>query len=426
MSESAQYPQFRWYVLFTLCMLTVATSVIMIFPAPLIGVIAKNLGKDLGVTTGVLMGGFNLALGLACIIGGFLCDRFGLVKVAIVGSVLMIVPTLMLPYYGNSLPALVVLRLIQACGAGPILAMVACVAAIWFPPLQRGIVTGIQGMSVTLGIAVGFVSAPALNQAIGNWQVASAWLSVICFVGLALALVIPFGPKPPAMALTEINSAGASENGDFKLAMRQPVSWIGVLVIFCLCWVLSAFNDLTPAYFAIDAPVGVGYGPLMAGKLMTVVQVAFMFGAVASGFIMEKLFRGRTRPVILIGFALFAVFAVSIMLPAVFGTMPVLVTCLFLAGFFEAWVVPNVFAFIALHYPAHIAGKLSGMWFGIGLFGGTIGVILGATALHSTGNYHVSILIVGTMAIIGFILATFLKPPKVFSMTEGEVVKRRN
>jgi len=426
MSESAQYPQFRWYVLFTLCVLTIATSVIMIFPAPLIGIIKKNLGTDLGVTTGALMGGFNLALGVACIIGGFLCDRFGLVKVAIFGSMLMIVPTLLMPYYGNNLTAIVMLRLIQACGAGPILAMVSCVAAIWFPPLQRCIVTGIQGMSVTLGIAVGFVATPALNQAIGNWQVATAWLSVICFVGLAFTLVIPFGPKPPAMAPAEHNGTGDSENGDFKLAMRQPVSWIGVLIVFSLCWVLSAFNDLTPAYFAIDPPVGVGYGPMTAGKLMTVVQVAFMFGAVATGFVMEKLFKGATRPVILIGFALFAMFAVSIMLPVVYGNMPILVACLFIAGFFEAWVVPNVFAFIALHYPAHIAGKLSGMWFGIGLFGGTVGVILGATALHHTGNYHVSILIVGTVAIIGFILSTFLKPPKVFSMTDGEVVKRRN
>ena len=128
----------------------------------------------------------------------------------------------------------------------------------------------------------------------------------------------------------------------------------------------------------------------------------------------------------MIGYILFAIFAVSIMWPVVYGNMGVLVPCLFIAGFFEAWVVPNVFAFISLHYPAHIAGKLSGTWFGIGLFGGTVGVILGAAALHGTGNYHASILIVGLVAVIGFVLTIFLKPPKVFAATLEAGVGRQN
>ncbi|MBP1732990.1 MAG: hypothetical protein H6Q55_3419, partial [Deltaproteobacteria bacterium] len=62
MNQELSYPRYRWFVLLTLCVVTVATSVIMISPAPLIGIIAKQLKLDLGVTTGALMGGFNLAL----------------------------------------------------------------------------------------------------------------------------------------------------------------------------------------------------------------------------------------------------------------------------------------------------------------------------------------------------------------------------
>jgi len=419
MNESIQYVKFRWFVLLTLCVLTVATSVIMISPAPLIGIISKNLGLDLGTTTGTLMGIFNLALAVSCIIGGFLCDRFGLVKVFFWGSVLMIVPTLALPYCGNSVAGAVAMRVVQAFGVGPILASVSAVAALWFPPQQRGIVTGFQGMSVTLGIAIGFVAAPAAYAAVGSWQVAIAWLTISCFVALALTIVFAFGPKPPVQSKIEVCDPAVPDNGDFRLAMRQPESWVGVIVIFCLCWVMSAFNDLTPAYFAIDPPVGVGYGPMMAGKLMMAVQVAFMIGAVVIGFVFVKIFKGNARPGIIIGYFLFAIFAVSIMWQAVYSNLSVLVPCLMVAGFFEAWVVPIVFAFIALHYPAHIAGKLVGMWFGIGLFGGTVGVIVGATALHSTGNYHASIIIVGVVALIGLILTLFLKPPKVFCVSDA-------
>ena len=138
MSEDISYPRYRWFVLLTLCVVTVATSVIMISPAPLIGIIAKHLKLDLGVTTGALMGGFNLALAVSCIVGGFLCDRFGLVKVYIWGSLLMILPTLALPYWGDTFGGVMLIRVLQAFGVGPILASVAAVAALWFPPSNEG------------------------------------------------------------------------------------------------------------------------------------------------------------------------------------------------------------------------------------------------------------------------------------------------
>ena len=78
----------------------------------------------------------------------------------------------------------------------------------------------------------------------------------------------------------------------------------------------------------------------------------------------------------------------------------------------------NVIAFASKHYPAHIAGKLVGMWMGIGLFGGLAGILAGATALHNTGNYHVSIIIVCIIAIIGLIFAQFLKPPRAFCLAD--------
>ena len=419
MKESAEYPRYRWFVLATLFVLTVAHAIIMISPAPLIGVISKSMKLGLGPSTGMFMGIFNLALALSCIGGGFLCDRFGLVKTYFWSCLLLIVPTLALPYCGESLTGAITVRILQALGSGPINASVSAVAALWFPPSQRGIVTGLQGTGVTMGIAVGFVASPAALAASGNWQTAMAWQAASAFLALAMIIIFAFGPKPPRQQHTVVCAARGSENGDFKLAMRQPASWFGVFVIFVVCWVLSAFNDLTPAYFAIEPPVGIGYGAMTAGKLMMAVQIAFMVGSAVVGLAFEKIFREKAPPVIMIGLFFFALFAVSIMLPAVYGSMPVLIACLVIAGFFESWVVPTVFAFIALSYPAHIVGKLTGMWFGIGLFGGTIGVIVGATALHHTGNYHTSIIIVGAVALIGVVLGVFLKPPPVFCETDA-------
>jgi MFS family permease len=414
LKETTEYPRYRWFVLATLFVLTVAHAIIMISPAPLIGVISKSMKLGLGPTTGMFMGIFNLALALSCIGGGFFCDRFGLVRTYFWSCLLLILPTLALPYCGESLAGAIAVRILQAIGSGPINASVSAVAALWFPPSQRGIVTGLQGTGVTLGIAIGFVSTPAALSATGSWQTALAWQAVCAFLALAMTIIFTLGPKPPVRQPTVVCGPEGPESGSFRVAMRQPASWFGVFIVFTVCWVLSAFNDLTPAYFAIEPPVGMGHGAMTAGKLMMAVQIAFMVGSVVVGFVFEKIFKEKASLVIMIGLLFFAFFAVSIMLPAVYGNMPVLIACLMIAGFFESWVVPTVFAFIALNYPAHIVGKLTGMWFGIGLFGGTIGVIVGATALHHTGNYHASIIIVGTVALIGVVLGMFLKPAQVF------------
>ncbi len=420
MIQSASYPRFRWYVLLTLCIANMASAIIMIAPAPIIKFVAQDLGLDVGQATMAMLGVFSIASAFSCIIGGFLCDRFGFVKPYIASFLFLALPTLALPYVGHNLGAVMAVRIIQALGIGAIPASVSPIAAIWFPPQERGIVTGFQGMSYTLGLALGFVAAPAAFAAAGTWQGAMPWLTLICFVGLVLTIVIPFGPQPGTHAHIEARTALAADSGDFKLAVVQPVTWILLSVMVCQAWVMAAFNDLTPNYLAADSPIGVGYGAMMGGKLMMAVQIAYMVGSITTGFVMEKIFRGTTRPVIMIGYAVFAIFAVSIILPLVYGRLPVLLVCLMVAGFFQAWVIPNALAFISLHYPPHITGKLVGTAFGINLFAASAGIMLGAYALHHTGNYHISIIIVGTVAALGFVLAFFMKPPKVFVMTGEE------
>ncbi len=408
------YPAYRWYVFAVLCVTTMATSATMISPAPLMGIIAKNLHIELGAATATMMATFQIALAAFCVGGGFICDRYGLLSTFLIGSIFCTVPTLLFPFAGNSVPGVVTLRVLQACGAGTIMAAVSGVAALWFPPRQRGFVAGAQSSMITLGVAIGFVATPAAYAASGSWLSAMAWLSVGGFLSLLFVAIFALGPKPPSVTGVEVCSPTASGNDDFKLAMKQPVSWVGLFVIFAACWIFQGFNDLTPGYFALAKPVGVGYGPLTAGKLMSVVQIAFMLGSAATGIALEKLFRGNARPTISVGYVLFAISAFAILSPTVFGNMGVLIPCLGSAGFFLGWVTPNVLTFVTKYYPPHIAGKLVGLWMGLGLFGGTFGILGGATALRKTGNYHASIVIVSVLAVTGLILTQFLKRPKVF------------
>jgi len=419
MSTIVVYPRFRWFVLLALCIITAAQSMVLISPAPLMGEIAKMLGMSLGETTGVTMGAFTLCVAISAIVGRFIIDRIGVVRVFLGSLALLTIGSLLVPVIGTNVGGITLIRVIQGCGAGPIMAAVSTVAAQWFPAQERSIVTGVQGMSFGLGIAIGFVVAPATFQTTGSWQAAMAWMSIMSIIGFILALVMAFGPKAP----TQDDLIGPCEttNGkgsDFKLALRQTATWAGVFCIFLFSWMNQAFNDLTPAYIAIESPIGIGLGPMQAGKMMMIYQIAFMIGAILSGIITEKVFGGRVKPVILISFLLTAIFTFAVKFQVIYSNQSYLLGCLILAGLFMGWVNPQVMAFISKNYPAHITGKVGGMTLGIGIFGGTAGVIAGSTALHITGLYQMSISIVSVVAILGFIVALNLNPPKAFCIID--------
>ncbi|MBP2654868.1 MAG: transporter transrane protein [Firmicutes bacterium] len=413
MSAASYYPKFRWFVLLALWFITVTEGIILISFAPLIGVIASQLGLSLGEATGAFMGAFTLFVTVGAVAGGAFVDRVGAVPVFIASCVLMFLGDILIPTFSDSFPALVALRIIEGVGAGAIMGVGSAVAAVWFPEAERGLVLGIQGLSVSLGIAIGFGTVPAVFEATGSWTTAMAWLAVAPVIGLLLSMVVAFGPKPPAED-SSVAACDLSSSSDFKLALKQPVTYIGILCIFFLSWIMQAFNDLTPAYLAINPPIGIGYGPVAAGKYMMVVQIAFMIGSVVGSLAMQKIFKGVVKPVVMIGFIMAGIFCLSIKFPFVHGNPVVLVPFLFIAGFFQGWVNPNVQAFCAMHYPAHIVGKLGGMWMGLGILGGTAGVVAGSVALHTTGAYQVSIIIVALIAVVGVGCTVFLNPPKVF------------
>ncbi len=414
MNTTVVYPRFRWIVLLTLVIVTAAQSSVLISPAPLIGEISKTLGISLGEATGLTMGTFIFFVAISAIIGGAIIDKVGVIRVFLGSLCLLIIGSFLVPVIGTNAGGMVALRIIEGCGAGPIMAAVSTVAAQWFPAQERPIVTGVQGMSFGLGIAMGFVAAPAIFQTTGSWELAMAGMSVMSIVGLVLTLVVAFGPKAPvvkSIGICDISSGNVSE---FKLALRQISTWSGVLCIFLFSWLNQAFNDLTPGYIAIEAPVGLGLGPMEAGKMMMIFQIAFMLGALLSGVVTEKLFGGRAKPVVLISFLVTAAFTFSVKIPAVYSNQSTLLICLVVAGFFMAWVNPQIMAFVSKNYPEQITGKVGGLIMGIGIFGGTAGVAAGSSALHSTGLYLVSITIVSVVAIVGGIATLGLNPPQAF------------
>ena len=394
------YPKYRWYVLVSLIAANVIQGMLLISPTPLVGEIAKSMNMDLGGATASVMLPFTLMVAIGGILSGFVMDRIGLGKTFIASTVIIVITSFLMPVFGDTSSGLVILRAIQGLACSPINASGPRVAAEWFPKNQRAMIQGFMSAAFTFGITIGFTVSPAIAATVG-WNAALSRIGILFIVSVVMFVIIAFGPKSPAV-LKE-SSVLDNDDTDFKKVFALPTFWMTLFTFFFLSWVSQGYNDLTPGHIAVPAPVGIGLGAQISGRLMSTYTFAFVVGSLVSGFFLQKIFHGNSKKGIIVTYILTAIFCGSVMLPTVASNISILTVCLMLAGFFMGMPGPFTFGFIASQYPSHITGRVGGIIAGMGIFGGTIAVAVGSYALHATGAYTVSIMIVVCVCILGAI-----------------------
>lgn len=413
------YPKYRWFVLVAMSVTVLAQGIVMISPAPLVGVIAKMMGMSVGEATGGMMGLFTIIVALISITSGPLIDKLGMARVRILSVVLMLVGTVLMPVIGTSFGGLIGCRIIQAVGAGLTMGSLTLVASDWFPIKERALAVGLQGAGQAIGIIVGFAVIPGAFTKTGNlqWCLAQS-TTILLMIAAILGLVVLFGPKPPAQVAV-ISGEVSVSTGQFKAALSMPVTWVAIIGGALMAWVYMAFIDLTPGYLAIDPPVGIGFGPVKAGQLMIGAQISFILGSTLCGVIIEKLFRGNEKPLLIISSIGSAIFIYAIKIPVIYANPSILLIDIILAGFFLGIPIPAALGFLAKYYPPRISGKIGGLGMGIIIMFGSSGVNLNAYFLHATGLYLMPIILVSVLSVASLIISLFLKPPKVFEISDN-------
>jgi MFS family permease len=408
------YSKYRWYVLATLIVATLAQGMSLIAPTPLVGDIAASLGVELGAATAASLLTFSLLVAIAGVVSGMIIDRWGLAKTFTVFCALTTVASFLLPVFGKSIAGLIIIRGIQGIGGGPVIASGPRLAAEWFPPSQRSMVQGVVGASLSLGIIFGLAAGPPI-AANGGWITALTVLGGTMIVALVMSIIFIYAPKSPGAVCDP--ATGPQAVADFKKVFKLFPFWMTLVSCFGLCWVMQGYNDLTPGHIAVPPPAGLGMGPVAAGQLMSILMGAFIIGSLASPLVAEKIFRGNYRWAISATFILTGIFCASVMLPGVTSNRLVMAVCLFFAGFFMGMPNPMNMSFIANNYPEHITGSVGGFTMGIGIFGGTAGIAAGSAALQITDMYDVSIIIVATVAIVGAVAGSLMRSPKIYTDT---------
>jgi MFS family permease len=410
MDERSVYSPYRWAMLLATSFAVMSIFIDMIAIAPILGDVAKDLGVGMGAATNLMMG---FALATACVLmwGGVVCDKYGITAALVLGLLCASVPATFMPWIGHSFWAVMVARLIQGASVGFIFAVIGPVMALWFPPNEQGLAGGIMIACLSVGSALGGLVSPMILSSGVSWQGTVSIISLIGWVAIILALVVTRRPPNPEVVkgLMQVMQSSAGKLSVGK-AFGLGMTWIGAFVLFFNCWNMYCFLNLVPPYIAAAAPMGIGLGPVMAGKLALAGTIVGIVATILGGTFFDKIAKGKQKPAVIIGFAFTALFAFPITLPTVYSNIALLVLCLVLVGWGFNFMSASLSGFIAMNYPPSIVGRMVGWWFGFGMFGGALGLYLGGLTIGATGSFRTAIGLISVSAVLGLILDFFLKP----------------
>lgn len=412
MEQTMEYPRVRWLILVAAVFGYMSMQVANLSIAPMLPQIAKDLSVDMGAATN-LMTAFLFSASIALLFAGIVSDRFGVMAAVTLGLACAAIPAALMPWIGTSYTAVFWARIFEGFSVGFLLSAMGAIIAQWFPPREKGLAGGLMGAFVSVGSAIGILAGPAVFVATGSWRLTSAWLSIIAWIGLVFSIILLATAKlqPPAQAMAG-DGPPPSDSRPFRTALFSMTTLAGIIVSFFANWCLQCLYGLTPAYLSAEKPIGAGFGPMMSGQLMLAVMIAGIIGPVIGGLLTDRAFKGNVKPVMATGFAMCFVFIYLIQAAYVQASIPFLLTALILAGVAVQFVFPGISVYIAKTYQLQVVGKMTGLWFGIGAFGGVLGLLIGSVTVNKLGAYNMAIVLIALAGLAGFIFALLLPRPK--------------
>ncbi|MDR1245748.1 MAG: MFS transporter [Clostridiales Family XIII bacterium] len=415
MEQTLNYPKSRWIVMVAnlICYIAVGTYIIML--APIIGLLSEEFGVTPGQMSFYGMGLYTIINALAIIGSGMLFDRFGVKPVLMTSVAILVVIALLMPVFSQTLTGIIIFRVILAVVAGPVAGCLSPLGTAWFPEKERGLYSGVISAGLPIGITMSLaILGFRLGATHGDWRASLETLTiipVITFIFVVIFLIVTRNVAPPNVAKEE----GTDEKSKlvFSGIVKAPAFWLTILgfCIFTLC--LNSFTDLSPGYIAIDPPTGLGLGASTASFTSMLTSIGNITGALFAGVLIDKLFKGKVRTMLIICFLIQAICVFLTKFSFVTNVLPLFMVVLFLTGFTVMGSSVAFTAFVMMRFPLAVNGRVFTVSMGAGLLMGAVGVSVSSGMLHATGTYQMSLLFIAIVAAIGLVPAALLEKVKV-------------
>jgi predicted MFS family arabinose efflux permease len=308
---------------------------------------------------------------------GAIADKYGAVKVVIVGAILLALGNVLTPFATSDIGLIATMGVLSAAGAGAgSFSILIGIAAQRLPPEKRSFAAGVINAGGSIGQSV---FAPLVQLIIGAAGWASAMFATAFAALLTIPLVLPL--RRPAASSSTANLAPVPHltlGEQLRVAMRDP-SYLCLHAGFFTCGFHIAFlvthlpNDLR----LCGLPANVAPASLMLIGLFNVA------GSLAAGWLGQ---RYRMK------YLLALIYASRALIVAIYVVMPktALNVYMFAGALGFTWLatVPPTSGLVGKLFGTRYLATLFGLTLLSHQIGGFLGAWLGGVALAQTGNYQ--------------------------------------
>ena len=373
--------------------------------SPMIPLIKDDLNL-LNVHAGWLMACFFISYTAFQIPSGFIGDHFGPRKALTWGAGISILGNLIFSQ-GSSITLLAIGQLIN--GMGQSLGWNSAVKMIvnWFPRNRRATAIGLFITCVTIGSSFGIRLAGFLGERLG-WR--SAFIVPPVLLGLTVLLfwvVVRDTPGekglPGFVDEDEIEQQIADDpRPKLVLILSNRTLWIVGLVYFCFVYVQFGCLVWIPSFVTEAWTMSVDRASLVTSLILLPGVLAAPLG----GYLSDYYFKGSRKPLIIFGMGVLAVscliiasgigFRLGMVVLSVVGLMiimPDILLAAFPADIFSRKLTATALGFLATFTSAS----------------GIVSTAVSGKLADITGSFNFSFICFGLVALIGAILASFIR-----------------
>jgi sugar phosphate permease len=366
------------------------------------------LKADLGISNaqaGGLMAFFFVTYTVFQLPAGYLGDRLGPRRIMTFGALVSIIGNLIFSQ-ASSYMVLSIAQLVNGMGQAMGWSSAVKMIVSWFPRSRRGTAIGLFATCVTGGSSVGIRLSGYIGEHLG-WR-SSFIIPPLMMAATALVFWILVRDHPREKGLSDFEDEvhleqqiDSDTRSRFSVVLSNRTLWMVALVYFffvyvqfgCLVWIPSFLKETYA--MSIDRASTVSFLILLPG----------VFASPLGGFLSDRIFGGRRKPLIFLGMAVLAgsSFLLSLRLSITLAAVILAVVGLMI-------LMPDV---LLAAYPSDILSrKLSATAMGfLATFTSASGIIttpVSGKIADFFESYHAVFFSFGVVALAGMIMAFFI------------------
>lgn len=379
--------------------------------------IAQDFGwtdRQIGSNGELLLAAFFLPYAFSNMLLSSFAERFSPKRSVIVAITAFSLFTILSALLGQSLTALIVLRLLLGLGEGVHIPMLSTLTSRWFPVGERSCANAIWGAGILFATATAPLIVVPLINVIG-WRTTFAVLGV---VGLLLSI-------PLVWFLVEDEPRRDRRMSDTELAylraghymsdaamktrragyVRDRRFWLAVLGGMLNAFCAFGLLNWLPTYF--NRAKGIDFERLGW-------PLALVFGAGIAGIVLMAYLGDKLQCRTLLASVGFLIAGVMVYMASNVNTLGLLVLLFALAVFFQSAYGAQEYAIIQRLLPADQVGAGTGLYNGLSvLFGGVGGSLIPGSLIATTGSFDAGMLSIVVGALLAssvmFVLARMIR-----------------